>query len=378
MITTLGVGGAETQVSALVRRLRGRGWEPTVVSLLPDGVVAEGLREAGIAVTSLGMRRGIADPRAIFRLAGVFRRTRPDVVHAHMVHANLLARAARVVAPVPVLVCTAHNVDEEGRARELGYRLTDGLSDLLTNVSRHATERYRALGLARAGKLRYVPNGVDLERFRADLAARQATRASLGLDDRFTWLAVGRLDVQKDPETLVRAFAVHTRAVPHATLLLVGEGPLRGRVETVVREEGVQGAVRLLGTRADVPDLLRAADAFVLCSRWEGLPMVALEASASGLPVVATAVGGTDEIVLPGVTGDLVPQQDAASMAAALTSMATRPAAERGAMGDAGRAHVATHYELGRVVDEWERTYRELLGRRRARHGAVVALPGGG
>ena len=146
--TSLMGGGAERQVFLLARGLRAHGHAVAVVSMLtPENYVPE-LEALGVPVSDLGMRRGVPDPRALARLAGVVRRWRPDVVHSHMVHANLLARLARLLAPVPVEVSTAHNLTEGARWREIAYRLTDPLCTLTTNVCRACVARYVRVGAA--------------------------------------------------------------------------------------------------------------------------------------------------------------------------------------------------------------------------------------
>lgn len=358
--TTLGFGGAETQVVSLAKGLARRGWTPAVASMIDRGPLERDLHDAGITVHGLGMSRGVPDPRGVFRLARVVRAFQPDIVHSQMVHANLLSRLTRLIASMPALVCTAQNADEEGRARELAYRLTDSLGDVLTNVSEHATERYARLRLAPRGRLRFVPNGIDVARFQPDAAARERLRAALGLGPAFTWLTVGRMDVQKDYATLIGSFARHAAVHPDSLLLVAGDGPHRPQVEADIAARGLGDRVRLLGLRADVPDLMRAADAFLLTSRWEGLPVAALEASASALPVVATAVGGTDEIVQPPATGRLAPVGDAAAIAAGMNSVAALAPADRLAMGAAGRDHVTRRFGLEHVLDAWEAVYRDV------------------
>src|SRR5687768_14642609 len=140
--TALTHGGAEHQVSLLATGLARRGWDVSVVSMRPPEAHVDVLEQAGVEVASLDMRRRVPDPRGVLALAQHVRRRRPDVVHSHMVHANLLARATRPFARMPVLISTAHNIREGPQWRELAYRATDSFCDLTTNVSRAAVERY--------------------------------------------------------------------------------------------------------------------------------------------------------------------------------------------------------------------------------------------
>jgi glycosyltransferase involved in cell wall biosynthesis len=280
-----------------------------------------------------------------------------------MVHANLLARLARPLGRAPVLVCTAHNLTEGARWRELAYRLTDRLATLSTNVCQAAVDRFVAVGAVPAGRMRYVPNGLDLEAFAPDPLRRAQTRAALGLDDRFVWLAVGRLEAQKDYPTMLRAVRDAVRERADLTVLIVSAGPDREALEAERVALGLSDAqVRFLGARSDVPDLMWAADAYLMSSAWEGLPMVLLEASAAQLPIVATDVGGNAEIVIDGVSGLLTAAGDATALAAAMTRLMALSSAERHTWGRAGRDHVEASFRLDRVVDRWEALYRELLG----------------
>lgn len=364
LATSLDYGGAESQTACLATKLKTRGWKVQVVSMLPPRAYAEELAAAGIPVNSLGMRRGVPDPRALFRLVRILRHIRPLVLHSHMVHANLLARLARLLASVPVLVCTAHSINEGGRRREMAYRLTDFLCDITTQVSRAGLERYVQIGAVPSHKIRFIPNGVDASRFRPDREARIRLREDIKLEEYFTWLAVGRFDYAKDYPTMLHAFSRVIRENPTSILLIVGQGPLRPKIERLAIELGIKEAIRFLGVRSDIPELMNAADAYVMSSAWEGMPMVLLEAAATGLPIVATNVGGNSELVLDGQTGFLVPPRDPQALAEAMLCLMRLPYEIRQSMGQAGRTHVEAHYDLERVVDQWEALYCELLQRK--------------
>lgn len=363
IITSLAYGGAETQLVQLARRLRSRRWNVRIVSMIPPQAFVEEFEQAGIPVYSLDMRRGVPDPRALFRLAAILRRERPQVVHSHMVHANLLARMVRPIARVPVLVCTAHNINEGGRLREIAYRLSDPLCDLTTQVSRAGLERSVRVGAVPGHRIRFFPNGVDAENFRPDPEARRRIRDELEVGDAFAWLAVGRFEKNKDYPNMLRAFA-RLRREREGLLLIAGGGSLRGEAERLAAELGVAASVKFLGIRKDVPGLMNAADAYLMSSAWEGMPIVLLEASATGLPVVATDVGGNGEVVLGGRSGFLVPPGDPEALARAMLRLLEMPPDERGRMGGAGRARVMGEYDMEKVVDKWENLYGELLDRK--------------
>ncbi len=366
LITSLAYGGAERQLVQAAIRLKTRGWDIVVVSMLPPKAYVEELEKAGIPVHSLNIRRRVPDPLAIFRLARIIRKFKPHILHSHMVHANILGRVVRPLAPVPVLICTAHNIDERGKRgsgkwRILAYRFTDALCDLTTQVSQAGLERYVQIKAVPKYKIRYIPNGVDTERFRPNPEARKLLRKELGVDADFVWIAVGRFDPQKDYPNMLRAFSQLWKEKPKARLFIVGDGPLRPEMENLAKELSIDSQVKFLGIRRDVPDLLNAADAYVMSSAWEGMPNVILEAASTGLPIVATDVGGNSEIVVHGKTGFLVPPRDPTASAKAMLELVNLSEEERRKMGEEARKHTEENFNLERVVGMWETLYRELL-----------------
>lgn len=363
--TSMGMGGADSQLLSAARVMLSRGHDVIIVSLTPLGPMGLQARGMGIRTESLDMRRGVPDPRGLMRLARLVRAWRPDVLHSHMVHANLLARALRLVAPVPALVSTIHNIYEGGRLRMAAYRLTNGLVDHMTIVSQAAADRFVGDGIVPQRLLSVVPNGVDTEQIRnVPAGAGASLRRSLGVERRFVWLAVGRFEIAKDYPNMLGAFARVRDRQPLAILLLVGRGSLQEQTEALVAELGLGGVVRFLGVRDDVPLVMSAADAYVMSSAWEGMPMVLLEAAAAGLPIVATTVGGNQEVVVDGETGFLVPPSDHEALASAMLRLGGLPETRRRAMGQRGHEHVRSHYGLGRLAEQWEGIYREVLMRK--------------
>jgi glycosyltransferase involved in cell wall biosynthesis len=363
--TSMGMGGADSQLLAAAQGLRERGHEVRIVSLTALGPMGLRAQELGFATESLDMARGVADPRGLFRLGRLVRSWRPDVLHSHMVHANLMARAVRLVTPVPVLVSTIHNIYEGGPLWMAAYRLTNRLVDGMTIISEAAADRFIREGIIPRDLLRVIPNGVDPVPFRAvSRAERDDTRRQLGLREEFAWLAVGRFETAKDYPNMLQAFAAVRERHPEAVLLLVGRGSLQPDTEALAQRLGLGDAVRFLGVRDDVPALVSAADAYVMSSAWEGMPMVLLEAAAGGLPVVTTRVGGNHEAVLDGATGFLAPARDAGALASAMSRLMALTAAERREMGERGREHVRANHGLTRVVERWEALYREVSVRK--------------
>lgn len=362
LVTGLSRGGAEMQLLHLAVGMKKRGWNPMVISLTGRGPLANQFDIARIPVHSMGMQKGWPNLFGLIQLTLLLRKYQPQIVHCHMYHANMLGRLSKLLAPKPRRVTTLHTIQEERTSREWGYRLTNILDDLTTAVSVTAARRYIAEGIIPKNKMRPVPNGIDVEEHRGPIteADRERIRNELEVSDEFLWLAVGRVELPKDYPNMLSAFASLKQRVGPTALAIAGAGSLQERMRDLASSLGVSSNVRFLGHRHDVNSLFQAADAFVLSSRREGLPLVLLEASAAGLPVVATDVGGNHEIVREARTGYLVPPEDAEALAVAMIRIQELPEITRREFGNRGRRYVAEHYGLESVLDIWESIYSEL------------------
>ncbi|MDR3725760.1 MAG: glycosyltransferase [Terracidiphilus sp.] len=355
------VGGAEQQVILLATGMRRRGWKVTVITLSgAGGRAADEFHAAGVAFLSLGMCKGLADPRGWIRFHRWLKQQAPDVVHAHLPHAAWLARWSRLVAPVPVLVDTLHSSYTGTLGRRLGYRWSNWLPDLVTAVSQAVADAHLSASMVTQEKLTVLPNGVDVEVWRPDATVRIAIRRELGLEKEFLWFAAGRLEPVKDYPTLLLAFA---RTLDDSRLVIAGSGPLQGELTRLTATLKLENRVRFLGFEQNVRRWMQAADGFVLSSRWEGLPMSLLEAAACALPTVATDVPGTREVIADGHTGWLVPGCDSTALGEAMNRMTQTPPEKRDAMGQKARRQVIERYSLGAVLDQWEALYQNLLNR---------------
>jgi glycosyltransferase involved in cell wall biosynthesis len=353
------IGGAEQQVMLLAKGLRRRGWRVSVVALSgAGGPAASELMAAGVEFLSLGMRKGLADPRGWIRYNRWLNRERPQVVHTHLPHAAWLARWSRLSTPVRVLVDTLHSSSTGRLSRRIGYRSSCWFPDQVTAVSQSVADAHFAARMVDGNKLSVLPNGVDIEDFHPDAKVRAAARREIGIKDEFLWLAVGRLETVKDYPTLLHAFA----NVPEpARLLIAGEGPQHSELCLLTSRLGLECRVRFLGFQPDVKPWMRAADGFVLSSRWEGLPVGLLEAGACALPSVATDVPGSREVIVHGRTGQLTPCGAPVALAGAMTAMMQSSPQERRSMGNLARLHVAERFSLEAMLDRWEKLYAKLL-----------------
>jgi len=356
LVTTgLKVGGAEHQVVALARAFLAMGHAVAILSLSAGREIE---LPPGAHVIELNMRKTPGGMiRALWQARAVVRAWQPDVMHAHMVHANLFARALTRIVKCPPLVCTAHSFREGGRLRMAAYRLTDRWTDITTHVSNDGRLGMVTAGGVPASRIIVMPNGIDTGRFQPDPTVRRAVRTQLGMGaDTRLLLNVGRLVSEKAQDTLIRAFARIDPAIP-AHLLIAGNGALRQPLSDLATSLGIASRVTLLGQRNDIPALLNAADSFALSSDVEGLPMVLVEALACGCPVVSTDAPGVTEVI--GELGTVVPRGNVEALADALTH--TLPIG-RGASADQAerRARVLSLFSIDAVAQRWLSLYTSL------------------
>lgn len=355
-ITSLGVGGAERLVTALADRYVADGHQVMLVRFHGDAELRP--CDPRVRLENLDMRRSpLGVLAAMRRFRRLIRAFRPDVVNSHLVHANLLTRLLRLVTPMPRLVSSAHNTNEEGRGRMWAYRLTDRLADISTNVSEEAVEAFEKQGAVKPGRMLAIHNGIDTDGFAYDPAARARVRSELGLEETTPLLlAVGRLWEAKDYPNLLRAFARLKMDAASPRLAIVGDGPLRDELEAQADSLGVKGRVWFLGVRHDVPALMSACDLFVLSSAWEGFGLVVAEAMACRRPMVATDCGGVREVV--GDAGFLIPPRDAQALMEAMHQALHLPDQHRQRLGTAARDRVVARYSLDAMAQKYLAVYR--------------------
>jgi glycosyltransferase involved in cell wall biosynthesis len=370
VITRMIVGGAQETVllaASLADRTR---FHPVVVTGTQtgsEGSLHEELARRGVDVVLVpNLVRQVSpvtDARAMRALTNVLRDLRPDVVHTNSSKAGALGRLAARRAAVPRVIHTVHGwpFHEHQRppvaaAWRVIERRAAPLADRLVVVADADRAKGLAARIGRPEQYLTVRSGLELALYRRDAGMRSEVRSELGLPlDALVVGAVNRLSRQKDPETLLRAAAVALRADPRTRLLIVGDGPLRGDVEALVQQLGLQSRVRMIGLRSDVPRLLTAMDVFVSASRWEGLPRTIVQAMAARVPVVATAADGIVDVVADGLTGRLVPVGDAAALGQAVADVLVHPRLGA-ALADAA-AQRLPEFDAVRMVRELEQLY---------------------
>jgi len=356
-------GGAETMIRDLIAASDPERFEHQVALLYFRDKAAGALEESSVRVRRVRLRSWM-DPRAPLAVSRAVREGSPDVLHTHLPTSDLYGRLMRWPSVRPALVSTLHNVAER-------YFKPDALHRVQMGLWRWAMRRWPAeiVGCAQfvsdsfgpalaPQKITTVLNGRNEEALdAARWPSRVETRASLHIPaEAPVAINVARLRRVKGHNELIEAFKEVLRAVPEARLLIVGEGPRQGLIEEKIRSEGLTESVRCLGLRRDVPALLHASDVFVLASRWEGLPISLVEAMLCGLAVVSTDVGGVPEVVENEATGLLVPHDDVAGLAAALTRFLSDMQAAR-ETGKRAREYAREHLSARAMAKAYEAVY---------------------
>lgn len=359
VVNSLSIGGLENGVVNLVNDPESS-FRHTVVCMSTGGPLRERLRP-DVEVHTLEKRSG-RDLGARIRLVRLLRRLRPEIVHSRnwaTFDAVLAARLARV----PMVVHGEHGRDindpegRNGRRNRWRRRLSPVVTQFVAvseDLRRWLVEDVRLA----AGKVVTIHNGVDCLRFGSGQRGGGRERFDLP-GDAIVVGTVGRLDPVKDQASLIRAFAAVAGKHPRAVLALVGDGPCRGELAALVEGLGLGERVRLLGERHDIPRVLAGLDVFVLPSIAEGLSNTILEAMATGLPVIATRVGGNPELVEDGVTGRLVPVRDHRALVEALEECLD-DSHVRALRGKASAERVLQHFSIDRMRRKYEDLYTGL------------------
>lgn len=364
---SLNLGGAERVLAQLASGLRAAGLDVHVCCLYEAGPVGEALRRGGVPLAD-GFLRNKADVIGFVRLARWLRRTRPDVFYFNnqpltQLWGSLASRAARVPVEATAFHFTVRDPKKARRGR-LANRILGGRTDLCIALFEGQKEGLVRDASMPRGRIVVIPNGVDADRFDVSFEQAAATRAELGVpESAFVVGMVAQLRPEKNHEMLLRVAARVGAARDDAVFLVAGGGEAQRRLDGIARRLGVERHVRLLGVRPDVPEIMAACDAGVLCSLHETFPLAVLELMAAGRPVVSTDVGAVSEVVTE-ETGFVVPVDDDRAMADRLLQLAG-DAALRKSMGEAGRRRARESFTVSAMVHRTKAALEDAVARKR-------------
>ena len=361
--------GPSNVVVSIVGQAVGRPFEMSVWSLYPPPVgrdPLEGLRMVGAECRHFRMR-SVLDVRVLGPLVRQLRSLQPDILHCHLVRANLYGRVAGRLAHVPSTICTHHGIED--------YTLGSHWSDRVARTAERLTEPWvtRHVGVSesvrqgtirrlktRPEKVMAIPNGVDLAKYRSRPEERLVARTALSLPaDAVVVGTVGALNATKDLQVLVRLVPRLVNRWPNLRFAIIGEGDQRPALAAMIRTLGMDRFVAMPGFRADVPQLLQALDVFVSTSRSEGFGLAVAEAMASSLPCVTFDAGGLGEVMANGETGFVVRPGDADAFEAALNQLIESVNLRR-SMGQAARDRVQVLFSAELMTQRYCDLYAEL------------------
>ena len=363
VISDLDTGGAEVTLAKLVGGMHRARFSNTVISLTDRGQLAEQIESSGVAVHTLGMKRGRPDFCALPRLIGLLKTIEPSIVQSWLYHADLLSTLAVKLSGLPILTWNV-------RCSDMDLTRYPPLTRWVQRVLAWWSDAPAAIVVnSEAGKLQHaqlgyrprrwdvIPNGFDTQRFHPDSSVRCFRRKEWHIpEDAVVVALVARVDPMKDHATFLDAAQEVSKARQHAHFLLVGKDTQT--LMPAVAARGLTDRVRVLGYRSDIDGLLPGVDVVCLSSIGEGFPNVIGEAMACGIPCVSTDVGDARSII--GDTGLVVPVRDPTSLAHAMINLIDRGPAARATLGRAARERIEKTYSLPRIVERYVALYSDL------------------
>ena len=351
------MGGAERQVCDLADTFCNLGHDVMLMSM--TGEIINRPKSDAVSVINLSMSKSpYSFLNTYIKARKLIAQYRPDVVHSHMIHANVFSRLLRISTKLPRLICTAHSTNEGGVMRMWAYRLSDRLCDLTTNVSYEAVEKFVEQGAVRPERITTVCNGIDTGFFCFKKEKRNILRHSLGIcDESPLLLSVGRLTEAKDYPNLLNAFSALPSKYDNSRLVIIGAGEQEDVLKSLSKKLKIAERIHFLGLRRDICDWMSAADLYVMSSAWEGMPLVLLEAMACERVIVATDCGGVREVL--GDAGFLVPPMDSKKLTLAIVNALELPSSKRIDLGFLARKRIEEKYSLNSICKHWLRIYHD-------------------
>lgn len=368
VIDSFDLGGAQTQLLELVRCLDKHEYQVAVCPLWPLMALEPAFRDTGVEIIRVHKNYSY-DFSEIWRLSRSIHHFQPDIVHTWLFTGNLWGRLAAKLAKAPVIIAGEMTIVPVEQLPVYNFPINKILArwtDMITANSQAGIERLRKDGFEET-KLRRIYHGVDVHRFSPDKTKqyRGVIRKKLGIPLGVVTICVmARMTQQKGHAVFLQAIKQVVETGSDVRCLLIGDGPERDSLEALTFSLGLSDKVLFLGYSQDTPELLSASDIFALSSYWEGLPNAVLEAMAMGLPVVATDVSGTAEVIHDRITGFLIPAGDPDAMADRFLLL-MKDLDLRTRMGRAGRNRCVREFSLEQSTLQTTALYKQLIGSKR-------------
>ncbi|HAK9809514.1 TPA: glycosyltransferase, partial [Escherichia coli] len=304
-----------------------------------------------VNIINLNINNALDFIKSIFTLRKIIKKTKPDVIHAHMFHAIIISRICRLITKMPKLISSAHNTIDGSKLRFFVYRITDFLSDITTNVSQDAVNSFIKSHAVNKNKIICVDNGIDTLKFK-----------KLNLDksysnDKLTFLSIGSLTKQKDYPNLFYALSLFKKEYgSNFVQLIVGSGPLEQSLFQLSTQLGLQDNIIFLGIRHDIPELLSQCDLFILSSAWEGFGLVVAEAMACEALVIGTDCGGVKDVISE--YGFIVPSHNYELLKSAIIDAINLTPEQKNFIQKQARAYIVDKYSLTKMANKYLELYK--------------------
>lgn len=352
VITQLGIGGAESVLVSMAKKMHNLGHEIKVVSLL--NINKQNI-ERGVDVLILDLKE--RPFKSIVELRSIIKDFNPDVVHSHCLHANILMRLLRIISPIRRLITTAHNTYEgEGGVMKV-FKYSNFLSDCITNVSSDAVKAFEDNSYVVKGQMKVIFNIIEIEKFNYSNDLREKYRSDFNLSpDEKILISIGSMKDAKDYPNLLNAIKfIKNSGTKNFKLFIVGDGDLMESTQRLALDLQLENEVYFLGVRTDVNALLSMADIFVLASKHEGLPTVLIEAAMAKNMIISTDCGGIGDI-LPNKK-HIVEIKNSVSLGKKILEILAMSEVESIKSINSTYQHVSERFDPDTVLEKWISVY---------------------
>lgn len=359
IITGLNTGGAERQLTRIVKNTNKENLTPIVISMMDKGTLGEIIEQNNVKVYTLNMNSKIGIIKGVMNIFKILKVEKVDILVSFMFHATLLSRIISRFIHIPILISSIRSTNMGSKLREKIFKWTSFIDNKVITNSNFAANEIIKKGILKKEKLKVIYNGINADEFVPSKKVKDNMRKAYKINDQFVWLAVGRMHKAKNYDLLIKSFK-KVSDNKDSILLIVGDG--RGnesKYRELICKLELENKVFLVGNKTNINDFMNMSDAFVLSSKWEGMPNALIEANSCSLPSVATNVGGVSEILIDKKTGFIVKNHDVDSLSHGMISLMNLSESERENIGIRARENIIENFSIQRVVKNWEKLYLE-------------------
>jgi len=362
LITGLKMGGAEMLLYRLLINLDRKKYEPVIVSITSIAEIGRKIEKLKVKTLDLRVKFKY-DFFAFLKFIIFLKKEKPQILHSHLFHANLLGRITGKICKVPIIISTIHNVNFGGKLREKLLKYTDKFCNFTIVISQIVAKEMIEKKIVPKNKLKIICNGIDFKEFNLNKnkVQKKINRELKIKKNQNILISVGRLTEQKGYFYMIETVRILNKKYSDLIWIVLGDGEDKMKLEKQIKIENLQKNILFLGIKENVVEYLFDSDIFIMPSLWEGLPLSLLEAMACGLPVIATNVGGIPEIVKDKISGFLVEPKNPTILAEKIEYLLNLDIDSRKKMGIEGRKIVEEKFSLRKMVEKYENLYEKLL-----------------